>query len=808
MKRIALAGVAACLALVVSCAGGTSSNPASPQLAETGGRIPRLMESVPPGRTLLGLYNVSIDPATREAAVVPVRSACWHLNALKFLEVPEGGPKIWFNNIEIAGRRVEVDVTVKHPFGGFPHYCGFDIKGEVIGYADTTDPTDPSRRWAGGPNGLRVLNADGWTRWWNPVEFKDNGTIFSYRNSEYGTADSVANYNATLCGYKVFAASLNPEDGLAHMLAVPLDHPTGRAVFLASGIETRHYELLFPDDGEGGPDLVFSYAVDACHGFPPGYVPGQYIEVPGGFPPDANQLEPFIVDVQIPTNTVYLSEEGCVGGSLELLIRVSDWQALLAGTSISEQVQSIELTSPTLFMGTRVPELTSAGTPDKPWATYRILLEGLSPDSFNDQQVLVTVVSSEGDYQPYVTSYDGTAPLSSFYLVHVPVSQTAPIGGRGFALNPLSPWPKPGGTMYNSNTSRAVGPVDPKVAWEVTDLTTDAMPVVDAEGRTFVAREIANGGLDLNVLDAGGYPLMYLSFPNFKFAGDPMLIGCSVLWNDSSGGVYRLYQDGSHEHVFTPDDSDEYKAYGMMAIDEDGHAFVHGPSSIQAFNEYGSLLWARYAVDGVPSLFIGPITITSEGLVVVGLVEVAGGPPGDFEFWALQPETGKIEWVHSPEVTGVIANGAAADPLTGQIYYAITNRIVALNADGEQKWYHLGGNYFLPSLAIAPDGTIYAAEGVLGSGSPGIVALTPQGSTEWKYGSQNGISAGPITDSTGRVYFATEDGIVRCLDPDGSLEWERPLGCRPSYLVFGPDHSILVGARETLFKMRLICLKD
>jgi hypothetical protein len=811
MRHAAYAGILLCLLISVSCARGASTNPASPRLPDLTDDQPRQTETTAPGHYLLGYFSVSIDPVAGTVETVPQRSSAWHLNAVKFVEPPSGGSCLSFSNLEIEGRRVNVDVGLHHPFAGLTQYSGFDVKGIVIGRADMIDPTNSDRKWAGGPDGLRLLNADGWTRWWNPMEFENNGTVFSYSDGMFGTANTDdSHYNATLCGYKVFAAALGPYDDLTHLLSYPLDDPRGRAVFQVSTQAKRHYELVFPADDHGEPDLVFNYAIDACHGLPPDYLPGQHMQVPDDFPPDANQPEPFIVDVLLPTNTSYLSQDGCVGGTLELSIRVSDWQALLADIPVNRQIESIEITSPSLFVGTRTPSMSSDWTPDKPWATYTLLLEGVSPDSVLDQQVLVTIVSSEGDYQPDISSWSGTAPLSSYYVARVPISSTAPIDGSGFAINPLALWPKPGGSIYNNNRANIVGPGDPHQLWEAYELAHDFMPVVDPDGRTYVVREIDEDLLELVSLDPDGRVVSDLDFPSFEPKGNPMLVGCSLLWNNSFGEVMRVRQDGSSELFFRPMPGRGPFFFGMLNIDEDGHAFVHGPSSIQAFNHNGTYLWGRYGIDGIASMFIGPPTVTRDGLVVVGKVDIDEPPPSNFEFWALDPDNGEIIWAHSPEIQDQSISCCAADPLTGKICYAMRNKIVALNPDGDEMWTYEGANLFLPELAIAPDGTIYAAESVLGQtgGTSRLVAINREGDYMWDVECAGGISAGPVVDSVGNAYFASDEGDVLSVAPDGVERWTFRLSGRPEYLAFGAHYSLLVMVRESLFRSSLICLGD
>jgi len=811
MRHAAYAGILICLLVSVSCAHGTSTSPATPRFPDITRDQTRQSDTISPGHNLLGYFSVSIDPATCTVETIPMRSPAWHLNAIRFVEPPSGVSHLSFSNIEIEGRRVSVDVGLYHPFGGLQQFSGFDVKGIVIGGADMVDPTNSDRRWAGGPDGLRLLNADGWTRWWNPNEFEDNGTVFSYRDGMFGTSNvDDGYYDATLCGYKVFATALGPNDDLTHLLSYPLDDPRGRAVFHVNALMMRHYELVFPADDHGDPDLVFNYAIDACHGLPPDYLPGQHIIVPEGFPPDANQLEPFVVDVLLRTNTSYLSRDGCVGGTLDLSIRVSDWQALLADIPVNQQIESIEITSPSLFVGTRTPTLESDWTPDQPWATYTLLLEGVSPDSVLDQQVLVTIVSSEGDYQPDVSSWSGTAPLSSYYIARVPISSTAPIDGSGFTINPLAPWPKPGGSIHNTHRASIVGPSNPQQLWEAHELAHDFMPVVDPEGRAYVVHEISNDILELVSLDPDGQVAAEIIFPNFEPKGNPMLVGCSLLWNNSAGEVMRVRQDGSSELFFRPMPGRGPFFFGMMNIDEDGHAFVQGPSSIQAFNHNGTYLWGRYGINGITSMFVGPPTVARNGLVIVGKVDIEEPPPSNFEFWALNPENGEIEWAHSPEYQEESIRCCAADPLTGKIIYAMRNKIVALNPDGEETWVFEGINLFLPELAIAPDGTIYAAESVLGQtgGTSRIVAVSREGEYMWDIECTGGISAGPVVDSVGNVYFATDEGDVLSVAPDGIERWSLRLSGRPEYLAFGAHYTLLAMVRKSLFVSSLVCLGD
>ena len=568
---------------MAACSAVRSSNPTAPQLTES--KVSSQTD-IGSGHSLLGLFQISIDPTTKSAKAVPQRIATWHLNAVKFLEPDSGGSLLGFSNLAIDGRTVDIDVTIKHPFPGVPNYCGFDVKGIVIGPADRYDPNDFSRTWAGGPNGLRLMNADGWTRWWNPVEFPNNGTVFSYKDGVDGMPFAVENYNSTISGYKVFASVLGKTDSIEKLLSVPVvGHPYGRATFQSSTIATRHYQLVFPANASGGPDFVFNYAVDACHAFPDGYKQGDVLTIPDDFPPSANQPEPFILDATINKNSLYLLPGGCMGGSLDFNIRVSDWQALLAGMPVSQQIKSIQLTSPSLFVGTRAPILVSDSTPASPWSTFNITMDGLTPDSALDQQILVTVESSDGDYRPDITSYKGTSTLASYYVLRVPISTTGPISEDWFSINSHSPWPKAGVDNRNTNISTAHGPIsaNPETAWQVDGLSYTIKPVVDQQGRVYLTSDLVNGGVSLQVFSSDGHETAKIDLPLFTPGGDPILTGCSLLWSDSQGKVIRVYLDGGYEQVYQASQDVKPSVFGLLNMDNLGRAFVHGPSRDSGF---------------------------------------------------------------------------------------------------------------------------------------------------------------------------------------------------------------------------------
>ncbi|MFH1676844.1 MAG: hypothetical protein ABIC40_07450 [bacterium] len=793
---------------ITACSNSPAPDPVNPQLPELQ-TTEKQVEFIPdPGHSLLGLFSVTADLSSGEVVAVPLRGAMGHINAIRFLE-PPNGTFLKFSSATLSGNTMSVDVTIQHPFPGALYLSGFDVKGIIIGPADYIDPVDQSRVWAGGTGGLRLLNADGWTRWWNPTEFPENGSIFCYHNGNRGVPNSIAKFNARIMPYKVFAESLGPNQSISGLFDYPIDHPKGRAVFNAGGLLTRHYDIAFPIDSIGNPIFIFNYAIDACHKLPPGYKPGQYIEVPDDFPPEANQAEPFVTGVVQEKNTLYITPQGCVGGSLNLNIHVSDWQAIMNGTSIADQVAGIELTSPSLFIGSRKPVLVSDWSGAAPFASYKISMDGLSPDSLQNQQILVSIASSEGDYKEASSSYNGFKNhTESFYVINVLVSSSSPPGTSGFALNPLAPWPKHGGTIHNSNTTISTGPSNPKSIWIVPELWYSSEPVVDPENRVFAARLLPAGGLNLLVFDKLGSLISDVDYPDFKPRGSPILVGCSLLWTTENGDVTELYQDGSSELLFSTIPGPGPTYFGGLNVDNQGHGFVHGPASIQCFDQYGGTTWVRYGAEGYPVMFLGAPTVGNGGRLIIGKMDIEGGPLNNYELWGLT-KTGGIDWIHKPTVSNGIAKGIAADTSSEQVYYTIDKYIVALSSsDGQERWSYKCNNYMLETIAIGPSGKVYSAETSYSGGSCGIYALDSLGKKVWYYPCDRPIQKGPIVDSAGYVYFVTDIGEVYGLNANGTFRWKFDLNGIPQYIAFGPEKSLLVGLSETSLTSTMICLRD
>jgi len=159
--------------LMLSCSSG-NQGPLSPDMT---GKAQSSAASRP-DRVLWGIWSVSIDPESMTAGVMPLRTGEFTANVTQFMQPPLS--PIHMVSIKVDGSSdpssgyFVVDVTLRHPFPGMNTYNGFDVRGILFSNGSITGSYDSTVLRAG-PGDTRLVNADGYTRWWNWEEFDGNG---------------------------------------------------------------------------------------------------------------------------------------------------------------------------------------------------------------------------------------------------------------------------------------------------------------------------------------------------------------------------------------------------------------------------------------------------------------------------------------------------------------------------------------------------------------------------------------------------------------------------------------------------------
>ncbi len=327
--------------MVTGCAG-SGDQPILPSTPDM--QAPDRVEVVSPNRELLGYWQCAYDSESEEIIAIPARTALYHINAVKPINNTLGlSVAIDHGASNPAQGLFKMTISLTHPFAGNDSLAGFDVRGVFITTGSQT---------LGGINfpyesDAYLIEPDGYTRWWNPVEFPVPGFL-GYTPGDFGT-DLPSNPPPSMINpYMQFADALLKNTPISVLMLVPPTDPSGRGVFTAGSTNSRDYEVKFPLVG-GVPQIIYNYAVDASWVAPLADPP----VIPTDFPSEANAPEAFLVDAEVTDNTLWAIEgSGQGGGVLDLSIEIWDWQGWM--DDYAGQIGEMVLLSPFCEFGAGV----------------------------------------------------------------------------------------------------------------------------------------------------------------------------------------------------------------------------------------------------------------------------------------------------------------------------------------------------------------------------------------------------------------------------------------------------------------------
>jgi len=453
--------VLAVLVVFCGCQKGTSYNPAAPSVSDNnplsltggiGGDGGRSQAMAP--RTnyhaIWGLYHIIIDPDTLEAEVVPLRGSQWHANVVEFMQPPHppGNLRIFVDETagDIPNGLFAADITLVHPFPGLPQFRGFDVRGAFLADGNYISANDSSARFAD-PNPLaneaRLINADGYLRWFNPVEFRFGGiSILEYINTRLGTDD---NTSATLNPYKYFSDDFLAGGTKELSLQEVEIEEIRRGTFSPTSSITRRYMIQFPMEA-GIPIFEFSYVIDASYHEPDTGDPSYPIEA---FSTSANMQEIYKIVCVDAGSSAYYEDGDTNGGNLRFDLTLYDWQAPFNPSGVLGEIDSILVESPTLldtYGGTL--DLTNefalnAAFNSETSSVASIEILDVTPQDFENQVLFFTVrCSNPTDYgNPWGNPYPPDPLLASYFMWEAPISNeyfnTPPTVGQVVGPTPV-----------------------------------------------------------------------------------------------------------------------------------------------------------------------------------------------------------------------------------------------------------------------------------------------------------------------------------------------------------------------------------
>jgi len=479
-----------CALIALACSSG-GSLPVVPDTSGENLTSPRITSSTQPGgKSIWGMWEVSIDTKTWEAEIVPMRGTMFTVDVVKFLQPPGGNP----SNLNIRVTDVTdyftegligVDVGLHHPFPGLREYTGFDVYGAFITPGDVYGMYDIDVAYTSGEDVAILLNPDGYTRWMNPIEFPPDGTILSFTPGNLGN-QNISLFRATINGYKYFADRLLKDQDVRQFFNDP-GNVDQRGTFQPGMHNEREYDLKFPvvDDV---PRLDFQYAVIASWVEPDPTLTGDPVvtDVPGDFPYNANADE--AIYLGITDNSTLFYKDGVGGGDIALELEVFDWGAIRAGGSVADEVYKIVVEEPT---GSTFPGgarefdqamLQASATDGTSMisSVFEVEITGCTPSSNQPVPLLITVENTDPDaFDPGTGVPGNSARLAGYFRYNAPVGGEQPSG-----LEVLDP--NGGETLWMAMSHEiewdtgTSGIAEVMLEWSTDDFVSDINVIVDS----------------------------------------------------------------------------------------------------------------------------------------------------------------------------------------------------------------------------------------------------------------------------------------------------------------------------------------
>jgi len=478
MYRWTVLFVALMFALIatVGCSGGGDS-PVAPT-ADQG-----ITEAVShTGQTqthLWGYWEVYMDLENMTVEAIPVRGATFAANVVQFMNGKPTALQFNIHSTNPVGDAMEVALTVSitHPLPGLPQYDGYDVRGIFCGDQSKTLEYGSGLRHGVPGTDQYMTNPDGYTRWYNAIEFQVPG-LMGYLPGDFATRGYSP--SASLNAYKYYANGLTAVADVWDFL----NSTSGNGKFASGATNQRRYELNFPNT----KGIKYGYAVVANWGG----------EDPGDHP--SNAPECVGCDVTV-TPGVYYESGTENGGDLILDISLFNWE---------NQPDAIFVESPVIPGEYELtpPEMEPIGG-DENYSTYHVEIPATEVNGLDPSWYWIICEEDGEDYRSEFTpSLPGAAPsatLAGFFRYELEILEEAPcasVSVTGIDLDPPNEMNQGGPDAYTGVEIYGSGfeGTNAVVQFQGTSANYDATNVV-SNGDDIITCDIDLSGADLGFYD-------------------------------------------------------------------------------------------------------------------------------------------------------------------------------------------------------------------------------------------------------------------------------------------------------------------
>jgi len=725
------------VALLAGCSGGNSSilNPNQPDLVDPSAHSASQNQQT----HLWGYWDVYIDVENQTVEVYQNRSVEFTANVVTFVNKPPTNLGFKINEITIVAEHtdVDIDVSISHPFPGMHAYDGYDVRGVLIGEASETLSyntdleypvkgtdqcmlDDPANGDGGGP--------DGYTRWYNPTEFKTEG-LLGYTPGVFASPGYKG--DATLCPYKYFTNNLGANENLWDFLLLTAND----GVFSAGETNTRNYFIRFPNTigVKYGYAIIANWESETTH--------------------PSNTPEAICCKVVNNSNLYYVNGT-TKGGKIILDISLFDWENLPSKIFIESTVLAAvaEFSNPPAIQ-------TGSGNH---YTEYHVEIPANNIKGLNDQEFWVIAQYDGFNYTNNmgVTNLAGNDPLAAAFRFDLVIQTAAievltPNGGEvltyGYPADiTWTPIPATGTVDIEYSKDNFNSDINPIVSGEPNDGSYTWAPVPCDVSDTVRVRIKRTD--NANVYDISDDDFSIVDTGWAKTWGGLIVDNCRGVAIDDTGNIYTTgYYAGTVD--FDPEGGDPHTtgAIFLSKLDRTGNFLWAKTWGISSYNDHGY----GVAVDNS-----GNIYITGEFAGTVNF-NPAGSDPHTSKgardiFLTKFDSSGNHLWAKTWGGTSYDTGYGVAIDGSGNVYVTgVFTGSVDFNPSGGNNFTSNGGNDIFLSK-FNSSGTFTWAK-------------------TWG-GNMDDYGRGVTIDNSGNAYLTGEFQNLVDFDPSGNVVWESSYG--------------------------------